>query len=101
MKIEGGKIILTYDINNYRNNRNNKKKIEQNKNWQILINIYINKSNNKYIKNLIKNNKSKNYYGYGDRHNLEDNINNHSYYESLYYKKAWVMKKYLEFFNFF
>ena len=80
--------LLTYDINNYRNNRNSRKKIEQNKNRQILIDIDINKRNNKYINNRINQNKSKNYYGYDDRHNLEDTINNHAYYESLYYKKA-------------
>ena len=80
--------LLTYDINNCRNNRNSRKKIEQNKNRQILIDIDINKRNNKYINNRINQNKSKNYYGYDDRHNLEDTINNHAYYESLYYKKA-------------
>ena len=80
--------LLTYDISNYRSSRNNKKKIEQNNNRQILIDININKRNNKYINNGINKNKSKNYYGYDDRHNLEETINNHAYYESLYYKKA-------------
>ena len=80
--------LLTYDISNYRSSRNNKKKIEQNNNRQILIDININKRNNKYINNGVNKNKSKNYYGYDDRHNLEETINNHAYYESLYYKKA-------------
>ena len=80
--------LLTYDISNYRSSRNNKKKIEQNNNRQILIDININKRNNKYTNNGVNKNKSKNYYGYDDRHNLEETINNHAYYESLYYKKA-------------
>ena len=80
--------LLTYDISNYRSSRNNKKKIEQNNNRQILIDININKRNNKHINNGVNKNKSKNYYGYDDRHNLEETINNHAYYESLYYKKA-------------
>ena len=80
--------LLTYDISNYRSSRNNKKKIMQNNNRQILIDININKRNNKYINNGVNKNKSKNYYGYDDRHNLEETINNHAYYESLYYKKA-------------
>ena len=29
----------------------------------------------------------KNYYGYDERHNLEDTVDNHAYYESVHYKK--------------
>ena len=87
------KIILTEEDNNL-----NKKIIIQ----QIKPSIKkatINSSNqeNKYNKSNVGNKsfknisnkgfKSKNYYGYDERHNLEGTINNHSYYVSIYSRK--------------
>ena len=47
-----------------------------------------NNINNKSLKNISnKGFKSKNYYGYDERHNLEGTINNHSYYVSVYSRK--------------
>ena len=80
------KKIIT-DENNI--SRNSRQKIEKN-NRKILIDINVNKKFNKYRNIKLKQNKTKNYYGYDDRHNLEDTINNHSYYESLHSNKRGV-----------
>jgi hypothetical protein len=85
--------LLTDDEGNYRNSNypNQMDKIskmnnEQNK--EIIIN-----NNKKFKTNKIpssiyyKSNKPKNYYGYDERHNLEDTINNHAYFESVHSKK--------------
>ena len=85
IEIQKEKLITDEVINNRNYSR---KKIEQNNNRQILIDINVKRRNNRYKNNQINQNKSKNYYGYDDRHNLEDTINNHAYYESMYYKKA-------------
>ena len=78
--------IITDENNINRNYRNSRKKIDQN-NREILIDINVNKKFNKYKNIKTNQNKTKNYYGYDDRHNLEDTINNHSYYESLHSNK--------------
>ena len=85
--IEIQKDKLITDVVKY-NRNNSRKKIEQNNNRQILIDINVKRRNNRYRNDRINQNKTKNYYGYDDRHNLEDTINNHAYYESMYYKKA-------------
>ena len=54
-------------------------------NKKILIDINGDRTNNKYKNNDKQKNR---YYGYDDRHNLEDTINNHTYYESLHSKKV-------------
>ena len=47
-----------------------------------------NNSNSTVVKKISdKGFKTKNYYGYDERHNLEGTINNHSYYVSVYSKK--------------
>ena len=78
--------LLTDEANYYR--INSRRRVNQNNNRQILIDTNINKGNNRYKNNQTTQNKTKNYYGYDDRHNLEDTINNHAYYESSHYKKA-------------
>ena len=70
------------------NNRNYRKNIIQKNNREILLDNNVNKRNSTYKYYRISENKEKNYYGYDDRHNLEDTINNHAYYESLHYKKV-------------
>ena len=85
--IEIQKEKLITDVVKY-NRNNSRKKIEQNNNRQILIDINVKRRNDRYRNDRINQNKTKNYYGYDDRHNLEDTINNHAYYESMYYKKV-------------
>ena len=63
-----------------------RQKIEKN-NGEILIDINFNKKFNKYRNIQMNQNKKKNYYGYDERHNLEDTINNHAYFESVHSKK--------------
>ena len=80
--------LLTDDENNFRNKILNQKKLTQSK--EMLIT-----ENKKYNKNKVYSNNNnvyykenpKNYYGYDERHNLEDTIDNHAYYESVHYKK--------------
>ena len=81
--------IITDENDNGQNNRNYRKNIEKN-NREILIDINVSKKFNKYRNIQMNQNKTKRYYGYDDRHNLEDTINNHSYYESLYSNKRTV-----------
>ena len=81
--------IITEENNIERNCRNSRQKIEKN-NRKILIDINVNKKFNKYRNIQMNQNKTKNYYGYDDRHNLEDTINNHSYYESLHSNKRGI-----------
>ena len=78
--------IMTETVNNYRNCRNNEEKKGLNNNRKILIDINVSKKYNRYRDNK-RQNKQNSYYGYDDRHNLEDTINNHSYYESLHSNK--------------
>ena len=79
--------LLTDDESNYRNKKVKNKGTTQNK--EILVTEgekYI--KNNKYSSNFYYNEtKNKNYYGYDERHNLEDTIDNHAYYESVYSRK--------------
>ena len=103
LKANNGNINTNYIIINKDNNenkkekiinennigRNSRQKIEKN-NREILIDINVNKKLNKYRNIQMNQNKTKNYYGYDDRHNLEDTINNHSYYESLHSNKRGV-----------
>ena len=80
-------ILLTDEEANFKKNCNlsNKLRISQNK--AITNDIQKNK-NSALIKGSInKGSKSKNYYGYEDKQNLEDTINNHSYFESVHSKK--------------
>ena len=103
LKTNNGNINTNYIIINKDNNenkkekiinennigRNSRQKIEKN-NREILIDINANKKFNKYRNIQMNQNKTKNYYGYDDRHHLEDTINNHSYYESLHSNKRGV-----------
>ena len=69
-------------INKMNNNNNNL----QNK--EIIINENKKYKTNKILGNIyLIDNKPKIYYGYDERHNLEDTINNHAYYESVHSKK--------------
>jgi hypothetical protein len=80
-------IILTNEEVNFKKNSNlsNKKRISQNKAITNDIQKYKNSTLSKESNN--KGSKSKNYYGYEDKQNLEDTINNHSYFESIHSKK--------------
>ena len=62
-----------------------RKRLSIGDNKKILIDINGDRTNNKYKNNDKQKNR---YYGYDDRHNLEDTINNHIYYESLHSKKV-------------
>ena len=81
------KNIQTDEENNYSNNNNlyNKKKVIQNKEFLIT-------DTKKNYKNLskvyYKDTKPKTYYGFDERHNLENTIDNHSYFESVHSKKG-------------
>ena len=80
--------ILTDDEVNYRNKLFNKKNIFENneklitKEKQYKKKNIIPSNNNVYFKN----NKQKNVYGYNEKHNLEDIINKHTYFESVHSK---------------
>ena len=91
--IENKEKIMTEKNNYYLNSRNIKEKPKQNNNREILIDINLSR---KYKNNQLNKNKSKNYYGYDDRHNLEDTINNHSYFESLYSNKTLKNNSYVK-----
>ena len=88
-------IILTDDEVFFKKNCNlsNKLRISQNK----AIKNDIQKNKNSAITKAFDNkgSKSKNYYGYEDKQNLEDTINNHSYFESVHSKKK-INNCYLE-----
>ena len=62
-----------------------RKRLSIGDNKKILIDVNGDRTNNKYKNNDKQKNR---YYGYDDRHNLEDTINNHTYYESLHSKKV-------------
>ena len=84
--------LLTDDEGYYRNNNNNYQMPLQKgnniQNKEILINNNKKYKNNKIASNIYyKDSKQKNYYGYDERHNLEDTINNHAYFESVHSKK--------------
>ena len=80
-------IILTDDEVNFKKNCNlsNKLRISHNKAVTNDVQKDKNSALNKAPDN--KGSKSKNYYGYEDKQNLEDTINNHSYFESVHSKK--------------
>jgi hypothetical protein len=80
-------ILLTDDEVNFKKNCNlsNKLRISQNK--AIINDIQKNKNSALIKASDNKGSKSKNYYGYEDKQNLEDTINNHSYFESVHSKK--------------
>jgi hypothetical protein len=80
-------IILTDDEANFKKscNLSNKLRISQNK--VITNDIQKNKNSALTKATANKGSKTKNYYGYEDKQNLEDIINNHSYYESVHSKK--------------
>ena len=82
--------LLTDDEANYRSNNYQTplEKINNIQNKEIIT------DNKKFIKDnkipsniYYKDSKQKNYYGYDERHNLEDTINNHAYFESVHSKK--------------
>jgi len=79
--------LLTDDeVNSKKNcNLSNKLRISQSK---VLTND-IQKNKNSELTKVSDNkgSKSKKYYGYEDKQNLEDTINNHSYFESVHSKK--------------
>ena len=79
--------LLTDDEVNFKNNCNlsNKLRISQIKASTNDIQKNKNSAFTKASDN--KGSKSKNYYGYEDKQNLEDTINNHSYFESVHSKK--------------
>ena len=78
--------LLTDDENNMRNKVINRKKLLPNKEILITENKNSNK-NNKLSSNIYIKENPKNYYGYDERHNLEDTIDNHAYFESVHSKK--------------
>ena len=78
--------LLTDDENNMRNKVINRKKLLPNKEILITENKNSNK-NNKLSSNIYFKENIKNYYGYDERHNLEDTIDNHAYFESVHSKK--------------
>ena len=78
--------LLTDDENNIRNKVINRKKLLPNKEILITENKNSNK-NNKLSSNIYFKENIKNYYGYDERHNLEDTIDNHAYFESVHSKK--------------
>jgi len=79
--------LLTDDEVNFKNNcsLSNKLRISQIKATTNDIQKNKNSALTKASDN--KGSKSKNYYGYEDKQNLEDTINNHSYFESVHSKK--------------
>jgi hypothetical protein len=82
--------LLTDDQDNYRNNTlqikvNKKNMLNNTQNREIILN---NNKKYKIISNFYyQDNRPKNYYGYDERHILENSINNHVYYESVHSKK--------------
>ena len=73
------------------NQEGNEKKYNKNNKTNLNnTNFTTNKSSKKFNE---KGFKSKNYYGYDERHNLEGIINNHSYYVSAYSRKKVNKKK--------
>ena len=89
------KKLLTDDEGNIINNNSQMKMDKINKmnnniqGKEIIINENKKYKTNKILGNIYyyKDNKPKMYYGYDERHNLEDTINNHAYYESIHSKK--------------
>ena len=80
--------LVTDDDNKIRTkNLNNKRKNLPNKNILITECKKYNKNNRVTSSLYFQDNKQKNYYGYDERHNLEDTIDNHAYYESIHSKK--------------
>ena len=73
------------EINYSNNNLYNKKKVIQNKEFLITD---IKKYNKNVSKVYYKDTKPKTYYGFDERHNLENTIDNHSYFESVHSKKV-------------
>ena len=79
--------LLTDDESNYKRKILKNKNIIQNKEILVTENKKYNK-NKKISTNFYYNEtKNKNYYGYDERHNLEDTIDNHAYYESFHSRK--------------
>ena len=78
--------LLTCDEKNYRSKIINQKN-SQNKEILITENKKYNINNKISSNNIHYKENPKNYYGYDERHNLEDTIDNHAYYESVHYKK--------------
>ena len=78
--------LLTCDEKNYRSKIINQKN-SQNKEILITENKKYNTKNKIFSNNIHYKENPKNYYGYDERHNLEDTIDNHAYYESVHYKK--------------
>ena len=80
------KNIQIDDESNYSNNNlYNKKKVIQNKDFSITDKKKYNKNVSKVY---YKDTKPKTYYGFDERHNLENTIDNHSYFESVHSKKV-------------
>ena len=80
-------IILTDEEVNFKKNCNLSNKLRTSQNKAITSDIQKNKNSALKKPPDNKGNKSKNYYGYEDKQNLEDTINNHSYFESVHSKK--------------
>ena len=79
--------LLTNDEKNYRNRIANRRQFIQN-NEKLVTENQIYKNNNKVHSRMYYNEiNPKNYYGYDERHNLENTIDNHSYFESVHSKK--------------
>ena len=80
-------IILTDEEVYFKKNCNLSNKLRTSQNKEITNDIQKNKNSALKKPPDNKGNKSKNYYGYEDKQNLEDTINNHSYFESVHSKK--------------
>ena len=78
--------LLTDDEKDFRSKIINEKK-SQSKEILITENKKYNKNNKISSSNIHYKENPKNYYGYDERHNLEDTVDNHAYYESVHYKK--------------
>ena len=83
--------LLTDDEVNFKNNCNLSKKLRNSQIKATTNDIQKNKNSALIKASDNKGSKSKNYYGYEDKQNLEDTINNHSYFESLHSKKKLII----------
>ena len=78
---------MTDEEVNFKKNCNLSNKLRTSQNKAITSDIQKNKNSALAKASDNKGSKSKNYYRYEDKQNLEDTINNHSYFESVHSKK--------------
>lgn len=79
--------LLTDDENNYKKKILHKKKFIPNNDIYVTESKKYNKNNRNSSNVYYKGTNQKNYYGYDERHNLEDTIDNHAYFESIHSKR--------------